>query len=71
MRTVICVSILMVLILFASPFSNSHDIKKRSLSGSVFYKNSGELFYRIEYCFEGLRIVHGEIGEHLAVQIDV
>ena len=29
------------------------------------------LFYRIDDCFERLRVVHGEIGENLAVETDV
>ena len=29
------------------------------------------LFYRIDDCFERLRVVHGEVGENLAVETDV
>lgn len=29
------------------------------------------LFYRINYLLECLRVVHGEIGQHLAVEADV
>lgn len=32
---------------------------------------SDTLFYRIDDCFERLRVVHGEIGENLAVETDV
>ncbi len=32
---------------------------------------SQTLFYRIDDCFERLRVVHGEVGENLAVEADV
>ena len=36
-----------------------------------FKLTSAKLLYRVDYGFERLGVVHGQVGEHLAVQADV